>query len=314
MVSIFVAANGGHLSQLVELEKRMEGGKNERIWVTFDSPQSRSLLAGRRTTYIRSIEERDLVGVCRGFFDAHSIFNSHRVDTVVSTGSAIALPFLLSASIRGISAHYIESAARVGSPSLTGRILQRVPGIKLYRQYPNAVYGRWTYGGSVFDGFTQGKGVKTAVRRIVVTLGSGAHTFRRLVERLVSILPSSTDVLWQTGSTPVADLPINARPLLPASVLDEAIANADVVIGHAGCGTALSALNAGKFPILVPREPQFGELVDTHQIEIARWLGERNLAFHRDPNSLSIGDLFEAASRRVNRTENPPAFRLTQSK
>jgi UDP-N-acetylglucosamine--N-acetylmuramyl-(pentapeptide) pyrophosphoryl-undecaprenol N-acetylglucosamine transferase len=310
MTSIFVAANGGHLSQLVELEKRMAGNRNERIWVTFDSPQSRSLLAGRQMRFVRSIEERDIVGVCRGFFDARNIFSRQSVNAVISTGSAIALPFLLYASMRGIPAHYIESAARVGSPSLTGKVLEWTPGIKLYRQYPKAIRGRWQYGGSVFDGFTAGKGIKTDVRRIVVTLGSGTHTFRRLVERLVSILPSDADVLWQTGSTPVADLAINAHPLVPAAVLDKAIANADVVIGHAGCGTALSALNAGKFPILVPREPQFGELVDTHQIEIARWLGERNLALHRDPNSLAVDDLFAVAGRRVDRENNPPAFRL----
>jgi UDP-N-acetylglucosamine transferase subunit ALG13 len=310
MTSLFIAANGGHLSELAELEQRMAGNEDDRLWVTFDSPQSRSLLAGRQTRFIQPIEERDIVGVCRGLFDAHKIFNDHKVDAVISTGSAIALPFLLHAATRGISAHYIESAARVGIPSLTGRVLEWVPGVKLYRQYPHAVHGRWRYRGSVFDGFTAAESTKRNVRRIVVTLGSGTHTFRRLLDRLVTILPSRVEVLWQTGSTPFADLGINGQPMVPAAVLDRAIADADVVIGHAGCGTALSALNAGKYPILVPREPQYGELLDTHQVEIARWLGERNLALHRDPNSINIQDVFMAAERGVRREVNPPSFRL----
>jgi UDP-N-acetylglucosamine transferase subunit ALG13 len=310
MTSLFVAANGGHLAQLVELEKRMAGNDHDRLWVTFDSPQSRSLLAGRRTRFIRSIEERDIFGVCRGFFDAHDMFGKDKIDAVISTGSAIAVPFLMYAAARGIPSHYIESAARVSSPSLTGRILEWVPRVRLYRQYPHASHGRWAYGGSVFDGFKAAQGAKRDVRRIVVTLGSGTHVFRRLVDRLVKILPPSSEVVWQTGCTPVADLNIKAQPTLPSAVLDKAIADADVVIGHAGCGTALSALNAGKFAILVPREPQYGELVDTHQVEIARWLGERNLAFHRDPNSINTQDIFMAAERRVCREDIPPLFRL----
>jgi UDP-N-acetylglucosamine transferase subunit ALG13 len=310
MTSLFVAANGGHLAQLAELEKRMAGNKDDRLWVTFDSPQSRSLLTGRQTRFIQPIEERDIVGVCRGFFDAHKVFGKDKIDAVISTGSAIALPFLLYAAARGIPSHYIESAARVSSPSLTGRVLEWTPRVKLYRQYAHASHGRWTYGGSVFEGFRAVEGVKKDVRRIVVTLGSGTHVFRRLVDRLVSILPPSAEVVWQTGCTPVADLNIKAQSILPSAVLDKAIADADIVIGHAGCGTALSALNAGKFPILVPREPQYGELVDTHQVEIARWLDKRGLAFHRDPNSINIQDIFMAAQRHVCREDDPPVFKL----
>src|SRR5205823_6246401 len=86
-------------------------------------------------------------------------------------------------------------------------------------------------------------GVDTSpVRRIVVTLGSGLHSFRRLVERLVAIIPYGVEVLWQTGSTPVGDLAIKAQPIVPADVLDRAIRHADAVIAHAGCGSALHEL------------------------------------------------------------------------
>lgn len=307
---MFVASDGGHLAQLFELEKRIAAKDCDRLWVTFDSPQSRSLLAGRETRYIRRIDERDVTGVCRGIIEARKIFSEGTIGAVISTGSAIALPFLLHAAVRGIPGHYIESAARVSEPSLTGRVLEWIPGLKLYRQYPAASHGRWQYGGSVFDGFTAAKGVKKSVHRIVVTLGSGDHAFRRLVDRLVKILPRSAQVVWQTGCTPVSDLNIDAHSMLPSAVLDQAIADADVVIGHAGCGTALSALNAGKFAILVPREMQYGELVDTHQVEIAKWLEERNLVFHRNPNSISMDDIYMAAERRVCRSNTPPAFRL----
>jgi hypothetical protein len=53
----------------------------------------------------------------------------------VSTGSAIALSFLPVARLRGVPCHCIESAARSASPSQTGRLLRRVPGVRLYTQY-----------------------------------------------------------------------------------------------------------------------------------------------------------------------------------
>jgi UDP-N-acetylglucosamine--N-acetylmuramyl-(pentapeptide) pyrophosphoryl-undecaprenol N-acetylglucosamine transferase len=312
VTTVFVAANGGHLSQLFELAERVDGVGSDRLWVTFDSPQSRSMLRGQETYFIPSIEERDVAGVMRGVGEARRLFNSIKPSAVISTGSAIALSFLPYAALRGIPAHYIESAARVGAPSLTGRVLQFVPGVRLYRQYPAAAKGRWRYAGSVFDGFQPTQQLNRVVRRIVVMLGSGVHSFRRLAESLVACLPKDAEILWQTGSTPVGDLPIAARPLVPAAELEDAVARADVVISHAGCGSALLALNAGKYPILVARRPQNGELVDDHQVELASFLNERGLALARTPDTISLKDVAAVAMRGIARNATPPALRLAQ--
>lgn len=309
MTTVLVAANGGHLSQLVELAPRLGTSADRRLWVTFDSPQSRSLLRDEPTRYIRSIEERDVAGVLRGLVDARRIFREVKPTSVISTGSGIALSFLPLAALLGVPAHYIESAARVGSASLTGRLLEKVPGVRLYRQYEHAQSRRWGYVGSVFDGFAADETTSRAVRRIVVTLGSGVHSFRRLVERLVRSLPRDAEILWQTGSTPVDDLPIEGHKFVPAATLEKAVADADVVISHAGCGSALLALNAGRYPILVPREPQNGELVDDHQVELARFLSKRDLGLHRTPETFSSDDLAVAAQKHVRRTA-PPLLRL----
>jgi UDP-N-acetylglucosamine transferase subunit ALG13 len=310
MTTVLVAANGGHLSQLLQLADRIESVGSDRLWVTFDSPQSRSMLRGQPTHFIRSIEERDVSGVLRGVRDARRVLRSVDASAVISTGSGIALSFLPYAAARGIPAHYIESAARVDTPSLTGRLLQIVPGVRLYRQYPTAGRGRWHYAGSVFDGFRATTQFNRVVRRVVVMFGSGVHSFRRLAERLVAQLPRDAEILWQTGSTPVGDLQIAARPLVPAAELEQAVAKADVVISHAGCGSALMALGAGKYPILVPRRRENGELVDDHQVQLARFLGDRGLALVRTPETLSAADVADAAMYAVSRNETPPAMRL----
>jgi UDP-N-acetylglucosamine transferase subunit ALG13 len=313
MTAILVAATGGHLAQLAQLESRIAGLETDRLWITFDAPQSRSLLRDRPVTFIPSIEERDVIGVLRGAVFADRLFRKKDISAVISTGSGVALAFLPVAAAHRIPAHYIESAARVGPPSLTGRLLQHVPGVRRYRQYPHAAGAGWRYAGSVFDGYEAHDETAPPIRRLVVTFGSGVHGFGRLLQRLVRILPPDVEVLWQTGATKVDGLPIKARPLVGAAELDEAIASADAVIGHAGCGYALSALNAGKLPIIVPREKKHGELVDDHQVELARFLGERELAICRTPETISFDDVVAAARRRVVRLGHPPAMQLMEA-
>lgn len=314
MTALMVATNGGHLAQLVELGERLDGIEADRLWITFDSPQSRSLLAGRRHLFIREIDERDVGGVLRGAACARRLLRDLPVSAVVSTGSAIALSFLPLAALHGIPAHYVESSARVAEPSLTGRVLAWVPGVRLYRQYPHAARGRWRYAGSVFEGFEALPGTAREVRRVVVTLGSGVHGFRRLVDRLLAILPPGLDILWQTGSTRIEGLGIAGRAAVPAAELERAIREADVVVAHAGCGSALTALGAGKYPVLVAREGRHGELVDEHQMQLAGWLGQRGLALHRTPENLRFADLVDAAGRRVARRADPPGILLASGR
>ena len=214
MTMLFVATTGGHLAELFELASRMEDG-DDRLWVTFDALQSRSLLKGQNTAFVPYVGERDITGIVRGFARAVEIFRGSRVAAVVSTGSAIALSFLPYAASRGIPAHYVESATRLRDLSLTARLLEWVPGIRLYRQYPDAAKGRWVYGGCVFDGFEALEIGGGDVRRVVVTVGID-RGFRRLIQRVASIIPPGIEVLWQTGNTPTEGLGINARRFVPA--------------------------------------------------------------------------------------------------
>jgi UDP-N-acetylglucosamine transferase subunit ALG13 len=312
MATLFIATTGGHLVELVELAQRLTGLQGKRVWITFDTPQSRSILQGEpHVITIPEIGERDVLGVARGFMShARRIFREEKVSAVISTGSAIALSFLPYAALRGVDAHYIESATRFDAPSLTGRLLEKIPRIKLYHQYPNAVRGRWRYSGSVFDRFEVREGPSKPLRRAVVTVGSVRQSFHRLFKHVAALMPPDIDVLWQTGHTPVDDLPIKAAPYVDSAALDRAIRNADVVIAHGGCGSALGALNAGKFPILMPRDPKLGELVDDHQPALTSWLHQKGLALERSPESLSLDDLKTAATRHVARLATPPPFPL----
>lgn len=311
---VLVATTGGHLTQLFDLAPRLPL-RGPRLWVTFDGEQARTLLAGERVVFVPNVAERDVAGVLRAFGHARRILGGildggTPISAVISTGSGVALAFLPLAALRGIPAHYIESAARTGRPSLTGRLLRLVPGVRLYRQYPHTARGRWRYGGSVFDGFAPVPLPPRPLRRAVVTLGTMDQGFRRLLERLVAILPPETEVLWQTGATPTEGLGIHGHRLLPATALAAAMQEADVVVAHAGCGSALTALKAGRCPVLVPRDPHGGEVVDAHQGEIADWLDAKGLALARQADRLTLDDLNRAARIGVTRAAQVPDFQL----
>jgi UDP-N-acetylglucosamine--N-acetylmuramyl-(pentapeptide) pyrophosphoryl-undecaprenol N-acetylglucosamine transferase len=296
--ALLVAATGGHLGQLVRLEPRL-GLDGEPTWVTFESPQAAELLAGRTVVHARYTSPRDYSSVARNVPLARGLLRDGSFDRVVSTGSGVALSFLPVAAAMRVEAHYVESAARAEGPSLTGRALALVPGVRTYTQYPGWASGRWRYAGSVFDGYRATPRERApAPLRVALSVGT-LFPFPRLVDRLRAILPGDAEVvLWQDGET------------VPPARVREAFRAADVVVVHAGVGAALEALDAGRRPLLVPRLRRFGEHVDDHQLQVAGELERRGLAVVRDAGELTADDLAAAADGDVAGAPDPPPLRL----
>jgi UDP-N-acetylglucosamine transferase subunit ALG13 len=311
MTTLLVASTGGHLKELTRLAPRLRGHDGDLLWVTNDSTQSRSLLRGWDPVYVPYQHPRDILAATANARRAWKILQSTRATTVVSTGSGIALAFLPTARLLGIDAHYIESCARVTSPSLTGRILQSVPGVRCYTQSTAWEGPRWRYEGSVFDGFAmEPSAARPDIRKVVVTLGTWTRGFRRLIERLLAVLPPDAETVWQTGATDVSGLPIRPVRWLDPTQFTAALREADLVVSHAGAGSTLDALEAGKCPVLVPRRKANGEAVDDHQVELADHLAGQGLALTASPEDLRVEVLRQAASRRVVRGTAVSDFQL----
>jgi UDP-N-acetylglucosamine transferase subunit ALG13 len=322
MTTLFVATTGGHLTQLDTLARRIQPS-DDAVWVTHANEQSRSMLVDRDVEFVPYVGVRSVPDVVRCIPYARRLMQRYTLTRAVSTGSGIALGYLPYLAARGVACHYIESATRVSGPSLTGRVLQWVPGVRTYTQYPRWAGSRWQYAGSVFDGYEARPVTRSPEGeiRVVVTVGAATqYPFRRLLEHLVPLLiPEGgltratglpVTVLWQTGDTPVSDLPIQATPALPAAELAAALGKADIVISHAGTGSALAALNAGRYPILATRDSARGEQVDDHQHELAAELASRGLAMHRDAQAITVDDMLETLGISVRRAPSPPPFEL----
>ena len=313
MTTLLVASTGGHLAELHDLAPRL--GIGDRRWVTFDSPQSRSLLADEDVVFVPPATSRDLVGAVKDLVVARRMFGRRRYDRVISTGAGVAMSFFLPATAAGLECTYIESATRTRGPSLTGRMVARMPRARLYTQHPSWADDTWRYGGSIFDAFgAEPIAEPRPVRKVVVTLGThDRYRFPRLLTRLVEILPQAIDVLWQVGATVIGKMPAGARYQVPSAELRQAMREADVVIAHAGVGSALAAMQAGRRALLVPRRRVHGEHVDDHQVEMARELSRRGLVVAREAAEITLADLDEAAAWTVRASPVVTPFRLSPS-
>lgn len=294
MTTVLVASGGGHLQQLMALVPRLSLS-DEVIWATPRSGLSDGLLEGQRHFELPYSRPRDYANAFRLTGTALSMLRRSKATRIISTGASPAPPFFLAGAMLGLEMHYIESATRSVGPSLSGRLVSRVPSAHLYTQYPSWADDRWRYSGSVFDAYASAPvpGV-SGIRSAVVTLGTEDYDFRRAVRQVLQVLPPDVDVTWQTGATDVTGLGIKGYRSIPGQELRRAIGDADVVIAHAGTGSVLTALELGKIPVLIPREARFDEHVDDHQMLTARELSRRGLAISARANELSVGHLEDA--------------------
>lgn len=283
MAVLMAASSGGHLAQLIRLESRINI-EGERIWLTDRTPQSEGLLRGRNTVFIDRQEPRAVRGQIMAVPEIRRLIKASGITACVSTGAGIALAVRMAVLGTRIPLFYIESATRTSDRSTTGRVLTWVPRTRRFTQYPSAENSRWKYCGSVFDGYEVSPlpmegSVETLPLSVLVSVGSTRDFgFRRMVDAVRAISTDHWQITWQTGVTSLSGLDIQARPEIDGDEMADLIASSDVVISHAGTGSALSALDSGKVPILVPRRPELGEHIDGHQLELASFLEERGLA------------------------------------
>ncbi len=118
---LLVASSGGHLLQLLQLADLWP--QQQRHWVTFEQSDAVSLLAGERTTWAHHPTNRNVPNLIRNLGLALRMVRRRRVQVIVTTGAGVAVPFVIVGRLLGINVVYIESMARITSPSLTGRLV-----------------------------------------------------------------------------------------------------------------------------------------------------------------------------------------------
>jgi len=107
-----------------------------------------------------------------------------------------------------------------------------------------------------------------------VSVGNATQPFYRLLEavrKMVHQVPQP--VFFQYGSAQNFRCQSSqAVAFMDMQAFEQQVAEAELLILHAGAGSVMHAVRAGKVPVIMPRRAHFGELVDDHQLEFAREL------------------------------------------
>lgn len=299
--SLFVCSTGGHLTELLRIEARA-GINLDSMWVTFDTPQSRQALAGRRVQYLPYVGPRDLKGTVAAMPSLNRIMRGEKFDAAVSTGAAIATAALPMARMHGIPSTYIESVCRLHGPSTTGKLLSRVPGLKLKTQHAEWADRRWEAYPSILDSFvSEERPAPSGPLRVFVTLGTiRGYRFDSIIDAFLKTGLANEHTVWQLGDTTRTDtLPGRVHDYLSPDEFAREAVMADVVITHAGVGTLVELLAMGVYPVQAIRRASRDEHVDDHQLEIAELVRHTDVGVAVEGPDLTADVIWHAASRSI---------------
>ena len=142
----FAASSGGHLEELLMLRPLMERYDS---FIVTEKTAYAAALNGVRCRYLLQVNRRQRSCLPRMALNAaHSLLIclTERPDAVVCTGALATVPLCLLARGLGAKLVFIESYAKVESPTRTGKLLYRfahrfyVQWPELREHYPNALY------------------------------------------------------------------------------------------------------------------------------------------------------------------------------
>lgn len=299
---LLIASTGGHLAQLCRIATLVDASEDS-TWLTFDAPQSRSLLAQWRDVhYVPYVKPRDFGGVLRTLVYSRRLVRTNRYDSVISTGAGVALvlPFLRASGLRAI---YVESVSRVQGPSLTGRVLAAWPWIERRSQHRHWSSRRWPFEFTLLEQFCRrsiDQPRPDRPLRIFVTLGTiQPYRFDDALQAVQDLCRADDKVVWQVGVSTGLSLQGLQHETMPRELFIKCALEADVVVTHAGVGTVLDLFELGIFPIVLPRRAANGEHVDDHQQQIANELQGRGLGLVKLPHQLNRADLLLAAQSAI---------------
>jgi UDP-N-acetylglucosamine transferase subunit ALG13 len=101
-----------------------------------------------------------------------------------------------------------------------------------------------------------------------VSVGNANQPFYRLINSVVDNsgqLPSPVFIQFGSASPNLREC--QGAPFLDMDEFERRVAEATLLIMHAGAGSVIHAIRAGKVPVVMPRLAEYDEHVDNHQVE-----------------------------------------------
>ena len=142
----FAASSGGHFEQISMLKPLMD--EYDSIVIT-EATEYKASINGKKMYYLHQVNRKEwtlLVWMLVNALKSFVLFVKEKPDVVITTGVLAMIPLCLIAKAFGKKLVYIESFAKISSPTETGRFLYRfadrfyVQWQSMKKFYPNAIY------------------------------------------------------------------------------------------------------------------------------------------------------------------------------
>lgn len=112
---------------------------------------------------------------------------------------------------------------------------------------------------------------------IFITVGTHEQGMDRLFKQIDYLIESKQikdEVFAQIGYTDYVPKNFKYQKMISFDEIDEWVKKSDIIITHGGPGSIFHPLQYGKVPVVIPRNPDFKEHVDDHQILFTKRLEE----------------------------------------
>ncbi|MCL6584924.1 MAG: glycosyltransferase [Anoxybacillus sp.] len=142
-----ISSTGGHLAQLLQLVPVVQ--KYNYFLVTEKNKTNLSLSNKYRTYFLTQQERKNLsflFQLCSNTVKSFFILLKEKPDVIITTGAGSVLPMCILGKILRKKIVFIESFAKISSPTLTGRIIYKfadqfyIQWEELQKYYPKAKY------------------------------------------------------------------------------------------------------------------------------------------------------------------------------
>ncbi|MBR2309270.1 MAG: polysaccharide biosynthesis protein [Oscillospiraceae bacterium] len=142
----FAASTGGHFEQLMMLRPLM--AEYDSFILTEKTPYSVAKDTDR-VYYLSQVNRKEkswLFAMLKNAFQSFGIFLKEKPDAIICTGVLATIPMCLLCKLFGKKLIYIESFAKVTSPTETGKLMYKfadrfyVQWESMLEIYPNAIY------------------------------------------------------------------------------------------------------------------------------------------------------------------------------
>jgi UDP-N-acetylglucosamine--N-acetylmuramyl-(pentapeptide) pyrophosphoryl-undecaprenol N-acetylglucosamine transferase len=273
---MLAASPGGHLDLLRSARGAFAG--THCVWVTSPGPGVQPLREAGDVVEVVPLVGRSPVRTMRNAARSLRALRRHRPRLIVTSGASPALPVAVLGRLLRVPVVFVETMARVDTPSESGRVLSRLAD-EVAVQWPTmtAVYpGALVCRPALLEDVPDRR--SGAGRGTFVALGTHDGGFDRLLRAADDaaargLLPRP--VRGQVGASDYRPEHFDeVTPFLTPAELEGALDDAQVVVCHAGAGIISGGLRAGVRPLVMPRLARHGEHFDDHQLQITDQLAE----------------------------------------